>query len=562
MRMQIYRKFSTLRTPQSQPIPNRAADMDQNNAGGFAFKLDDWGRLDRFLVLGSDAPTYYVTARELTQRNAECVLRCIKEDGIRVVERIVEISVEARAPKNDPALFALAICAGEGDLKTRKAALQVLPLVARTGTHLFHFLEFVKQFRGWGRALREAIASWYNDKEPSRLAYQVVKYRQRDGWTHRDALRLSHPDPATSDHDAIYHWITQGWEGIGPEPHPNENLRRIWAFECAKEAEGVDEIVSLIEDYNLTREMIPNRFLNAPQVWEALLYSGNGMPMTALMRNLGKMTGVGVIEPLSEGARYVADRLTSGDYWERDWSTSRFKPPHPLQLLTALKVYTIGEGYRGSLTWEPVSLVTDALDAAFYKSFGAIEPTGKRMMLALDVSGSMGTAISGMPVSCRAASAAMAMVTARREPQHFFVAFSNAGNGAMRVNLRHGWEYDGISTIDVSPRERLDDVVRRLDLMPFGGTDCALPMLYALERGLEVDGFIVYTDNETWAGKIHPSQALQMYRNKVNPTAKLVVVGMTSNGFSIADPDDGGMLDVVGFDTAAPGVIHNFVGAG
>jgi 60 kDa SS-A/Ro ribonucleoprotein len=39
----------------------------------------------------------------------------------------------------------------------------------------------------------------------------------------------------------------------------------------------------------------------------------------------------------------------------------------------------------------------------------------------------------------------------------------------------------------------------------------------------------------------------------------LVVVGMVSNGFSIADPDDAGMLDVVGFDTATPAVIADFI---
>jgi 60 kDa SS-A/Ro ribonucleoprotein len=37
------------------------------------------------------------------------------------------------------------------------------------------------------------------------------------------------------------------------------------------------------------------------------------------------------------------------------------------------------------------------------------------------------------------------------------------------------------------------------------------------------------------------------------------VVGMVSNGFSIADPSDGGMLDVVGFDAAAPAVIADFI---
>jgi 60 kDa SS-A/Ro ribonucleoprotein len=38
-----------------------------------------------------------------------------------------------------------------------------------------------------------------------------------------------------------------------------------------------------------------------------------------------------------------------------------------------------------------------------------------------------------------------------------------------------------------------------------------------------------------------------------------VVVGLVSNGFSIADPADPGMLDVVGFDAAAPAVIADFL---
>jgi 60 kDa SS-A/Ro ribonucleoprotein len=33
---------------------------------------------------------------------------------------------------------------------------------------------------------------------------------------------------------------------------------------------------------------------------------------------------------------------------------------------------------------------------------------------------------------------------------------------------------------------------------------------------------------------------------------------MVSNGFSIADPTDGGMLDVVGFDAATPQLIADF----
>jgi 60 kDa SS-A/Ro ribonucleoprotein len=73
--------------------------------------------------------------------------------------------------------------------------------------------------------------------------------------------------------------------------------------------------------------------------------------------------------------------------------------------------------------------------------------------------------------------------------------------------------------------------------------------------------FVVYTDSETWFGTIHPVQALRQYREKMGVRAKLIVVGMTSNGFTIADPDDAGSLDVVGFDSAVPSVMADFARA-
>ena len=86
-------------------------------------------------------------------------------------------------------------------------------------------------------------------------------------------------------------------------------------------------------------------------------------------------------------------------------------------------------------------------------------------------------------------------------------------------------------------------------------------MLWALKHKVQADAFIIYTDSETWFGETHPVQALQQYREKMDIPARLIVVGMVSNGFSIADPNDAGMLDVVGFDTATPQVIADFVRA-
>jgi 60 kDa SS-A/Ro ribonucleoprotein len=91
-----------------------------------------------------------------------------------------------------------------------------------------------------------------------------------------------------------------------------------------------------------------------------------------------------------------------------------------------------------------------------------------------------------------------------------------------------------------------------------GGTDATLPIRYATEQKREVDVFEVYTDNETWAGPEHVSQALRAYRQKSGIDAKLVSVAFTATEYSVADPADPGMLDVVGFDTAAPNLISAF----
>ena len=256
------------------------------------------------------------------------------------------------------------------------------------------------------------------------------------------------------------------------------------------------------------------------------------------------MTRVGLVAPGSEATARVVERLGNKDRL----ASARI---HPIAVLAALKTYAGGRGMRGRGSWEPVASVVDALDGAFYATFQNAPTTGMRVMLALDVSGSMGAGVHGMDyLSCREAAAAMALVTAATEPRHMFTAFT-AGLG--------GFGRSGLTTLSFSPRERLDDVVRRTSCLTFGRTDCALPMLEAMKRGWSVDVFVVYTDNETWAGRIHPSQALQQYREKTGIPARLVVVGMASNGFSIADPMDGGMLDVVGFDTATPRLIAEFV---
>ncbi len=523
--------FSLRRTPQSEPIPGTVA----NSAGGFAFPVDDWARLDRFLVLGSEGGSYYATERALTRENAEATIRAIQDDGARAVARIVEITHTGRAPTNDPAIFALALAASLGNDETKRLALAAIPKVCRTGTHLFQFAEAVEGFRGWGRGLRRGIAAWYTAKPADQLALQVVKYRQRGGWTHRDLLRLAHPSTEEAARKELFDWVCRDTVG-------DELPKLVTAFISVQTAPTADEIAALIVEHDLPREAVPTEWLNDAKVWQALL---ERMPMTALVRNLGKLSAVGVVKPLGDGLPLVLSAL-------RDAERIKKARLHPLAILLALKTYAQGRGEKGKLTWEPVPQVIDALNAAFYTAFANVVPTGKRILLALDVSGSMaGGGIAGTSLTPREGSAAMALMTAATEENYHIVGFTTTG-GDWQTNTR-------LTPLPITPSMRLDNAVKTVSDLPFGGTDCALPMLHAMEKGLKVDAFVVYTDSETWAGKIHPVQALREYRKKTGIAAKLVVVGMVSNGFSIADPDDGGMLDVVGFDAAAPAVIADFI---
>jgi 60 kDa SS-A/Ro ribonucleoprotein len=506
----------------------------QNSAGGYAWIVDDWVRLDRFLVLGAEGGTYYIGERKVTVENAQAVRRCMEADGLRVVRRIVEISEAGRAPKNDPAIFALAMCAGLGDAAVRAAALEALPRVARIGTHLFHFLAAVEGFRGWGRGLRRAVANWYAALPTDRLAYQAVKYQNRNGWGHRDALRLAHPKPATPQHEAIYGWMVNGWSDVGATPDADAGLRLLWAYERGMAAAGLSEVLDLITAYGLPWEALPTHWLAQAEVWRALL---PGLPMTALLRNLARMTANGLLTADAPETASVVERLTQVESLRR----ARI---HPIAVLAALMTYRQGEGARGSLKWTPAAAISQALEQAFHLAFGNVEATGKRIVLALDVSGSMGGGeVAGVPgLTPRVASTAMALVTASVEPQHTIVGFCHQ-----------------MTPLNIRPGQPLAEALRVTGNLPFGGTDCALPMLWALQKGIQADAFVVYTDSETWFGQVHPAQALADYRRQTGIPARLVVVGMVSNGFSIADPNDAGMLDVVGFDAATPQVIADFV---
>jgi len=611
---------------------------------------------------------------------------------------------------------------------------------------------------GLGRGIRRVFGEYFYSRTGIEIANLMTKYQNREGWTIKDVLTLIHIDPKKMKDDGgrlAIEWVFKTKEefteilkakdaqlpqnpslGGGTlvktlfnaikeihtiaerplQPATNPSLAGLSNYQYSEE---LDRIVNLINTAGLCREHLPSQLFKYRKIWEALLLSKGangkrqGMPITALIRNLGKLSTaeIGIIDPnynpdRTPSATFAAANTQWGgvhptEYIIRRLTNShdiKYSRVHPYNILVAMMTYKKGSGDKGSLNWIPNVHIINALDSAFKLAFQNVTPTGKRIQIALDVSGSMSSAFcTGSPiVNCATASVAMMMMTlcverggardggwgrspqgdqsnavatlcshrsAKAEldsavggrypptsqwwtttqlpdgrtlyentktkqcqftppapapapapsavrgrihpedykktkqylghsnpteapksatsgyysytpqPQHHYLpelypppatptnvticAFSNT-----IIDLTNAIVGYMDATIDPAtglPSMTIADALKLVD-MPFSSTDCALPMIQALKNRELVDAFVIYTDSETYMGAIHPQAALEEYRKATGIDAKLIVVGMTSNCLTIADPKDLNTLNLAGFDTATPRIISDFIG--
>jgi 60 kDa SS-A/Ro ribonucleoprotein len=575
--------------PQGRPLPGREHKMVRNAAGGYVFPVDDWVRYGRWLILGSTQGTWYATPGDLTRANLEVVQRCLAVDGRRFVEDAVRVSTSGQAPKNDQAILALAMAARSPIEEVRRLACAAEPRVCRTGTDHLAWVEAVKRLggarpgdEGLGRSspmIRKAMARWYWQQDPEWLAFQLVKYRRRGGtwrerpsgrdarggrlrersWTHADVLRLCRPlggrrrlaalaatsAPWSEVMDEGRRHAVLRWTLGRPEPGDAEVLPRIVAgFEACQAAPSPAAAARVIREARLPHEAVPDQLRQSPEVWEALLDS---MPLRALLRNLPKLTRVGLLAPGSQWSAEVCRRVTDAERLRR-------ARVHPMSVLLALWTYQGGHSLRGDTHWTPDTQVVDALDAGFYAAFGAVEPTGRRIVVGVDVSPSMMgrayhpslpnvvTPQGELPIQPRVVAAAMALVLLRTEPHVQVMAFDD------------GWQ-----DLAIHGDMRIADVLRETERLRSSGTDCAQPLLWARQHRIAADAVVVLTDNETWRGSIHPTIALRVLRESCGLPTALVSCAFAPTENSIADPEDARQLNLVGLDTNLPRLIAGFI---
>ncbi|NBO72500.1 TROVE domain-containing protein, partial [bacterium] len=315
---------------------------------------------------------------------------------------------------------------------------------------------------GIGRGIRRVFGEYFYSRSGVEIANLMTKYQNREGWNIKDVLTLIHIDPKRMKDDGgrlAIDYVFKPKEEFAPilaaapptaeptktllnaikeihtiaerplKPATNPSLPSFFLPSAAATQGELDRIVHLINTVGLCREQLPSQLFKYRKVWEALLMSkgangkGKGMPLTALIRNLGKLTTaeIGIIAPFSTIAiqsltptvKHICDRITDA----ADIKRTRL---HPYTILVAMMTYKKGHGDKGGLTWSPNTHIIEALDKAFKLAFQNITPTGKRIKIALDVSGSMSSAFcTGSPVvSCAVGSVAMMMMTLYVENQH------------------------------------------------------------------------------------------------------------------------------------------------
>ncbi|KAH7948159.1 hypothetical protein HPB52_018861 [Rhipicephalus sanguineus] len=375
--------------------------------------------------------------------------------------------------------------------------------------------EEVSEGTGWGRAHRRAVSRWYTATEGSgarQLAAQTTRVVRRHRWTHADLLRLAHVRPPQHRPGVavVLRYLARGLPAAAKMVEEKEaeggSVEEAW--EALAYLQAVHEVrhtkdeqvaARLLEEHQLALEHVPSHLLRSKEVWLCLV---RRLPLDELVAHVPRLSRGGL---LARGPLVGALR-------ERLRSASEQSPPRlgPLETYALKRSLEAGRPKHHHHHHHRSSShqLDDVVAALHEHSFKAVSPTGKRYLVAVDVRGPM-------------------------------------THGRTRG-------LDGLTPAEVS-------ALMLQALTPMGAVDVSLPLRWAREQKHLFDLVLVCTDNQTQSWSIHPAQALKEYRESCSlPDTRFIVCAMCSQGFSLAPPDELGMLDMAGCDSHTLQLIQDF----
>lgn len=477
--------------------------------------------------------------------------------GKDVLDCIKDVSENNGACRQGPTVFSYAFCIVHGDREVKKYGYKMLTNICRIPTHLFEFQKFCEELNmqknnhsGWGRSHRMGISKWYNGfaNNAPKLAYLVTKYKKRSKWNHRDIVRLAHVKPQNEKIRTILKFIVNKEKNNLVKLHDSDDEEHaevktfLGAVIEAKKCKDNKRIQELIAKNDLAREHLPNSCLSDKEVWQTLLRT---MPLTALIRNIGKMTQLGIFneEHASFHIQLVEERLQI--------QTLQESKVHPLKILFALRQYQEGKGDQGKLHWIPNPGVIRIMEEAFDNAVGLQTKTGKRYLLAVSVSCDMKKKLVGSPLTASEAAAAMVHTIAKKEHDVKTVFVEN------KCDIEQSF----VSTID--QYDNLSSIRKKLDKFssPEPAKERKTPFKeWASSYENFFDVIMIFTDTLTGEGKGRVMEPFVHHCHKVGaPSHARVIVAMTGKPNYRVEPCDDQTLHVIGFDHSTPQIINAFI---
>lgn len=499
----------------------------RSHGGGFAFEITPEVLLERFLILGTTT-SQYVGQERIAVEALGRLLPFIISKPVQCAQAAVNAVKDGRVLSKVPSLFVYATAhALSTKAEDRRAIALLLPLIINNFSDMQTLLGFIANShdKGISTSLVKAGRRWFYNMDLNNMIYQSLKYRQRSGWGVWDMLRAIHPVPKNDDQDLLYGYITENDEA---RIAAIARFPMITGFEAARSITDPKLMANLIRDYKLTWEHVPTEMLSTAVVWKALLPN---LPITALIRNLPKISSVGAIND-NESLRLVLSKLTPE-------VVARAKV-HPFRLYLAW--YGYGQGHNRNMTWSVNDRIHAALETCLYAAFANVTVAGK-VCIGSDISGSMWWEDSrinrtGPHAGDAAGMLAATFKAANPETDVFYFAGQLAPAA-----------FDPMS---------LSSVRQDMNKHHMGSTNPGLLLEKAIRDNIKYDAFVILTDNDVNGGR-HTKQLLDTYRAKINPKAKLIIVGMTANNFSIASPDDVLSMDIAGMDAGIMTAIEKFI---
>ncbi|MDD2867886.1 RNA-binding protein [Neomegalonema sp.] len=482
-----------------------------NEAGGRAYALTSRQALAQYAATGTLASGFYADA----EAQMKATLALAHAADAEFLAKTAVYAFERGNMKDMPALL-LAVLSQKGDPQSGELFGKAFGRVVRNGRMLRNFVQIMRSGQtgrsSLGSRPKRLVRDWIDAASPVEILRAAVGADP----SLADVVKMVHPRPQTPERAALYGWLIGRPYDFGALPQVVQD------FEAFK------------RDMSGPVPEVPFQMLTSLPLgkahWREIARKA-GWQM--LRQNLNAFARIGMFH--EQGfTRMIAGRLSDREEIRR----ARLMP---YQLMTTLD----------NLSAQVPPEIRKALDAALDVSLKNVLRFDGRIVVAPDVSGSMGSPVTGHRKGATTATRCVdvaGLMTA---------AFLRANPGTLVLPFDHR-----VHAVDFGAEARIFETAKRLASYGGGGTNMAAPMEELLKRKAQFDLLIFVSDNESWingrSGPF-PTAAMEIWSKlkKINPEAKMVCLDLQPSATTQMKnaPD---VLNLGGFSDQVFDVIASF----